>query len=117
MLLNAIWVPSGENDGLKLDDCAFDVSLLGSVPLAFMEKIAPLTNAAKIKRPLFVIQGKNDPRVPLIEAEQMVATLQKHDTPVWYLMAKDEGHGFAKKRNADFQFYATVMFMREFLVK
>jgi dipeptidyl aminopeptidase/acylaminoacyl peptidase len=83
---------------------------------AFMEKIAPLTNAAKIKRPLFVIQGKNDPRVPLIEAEQMVATLKKHDTPVWYLMAKDEGHGFAKKRNADFQFYATVMFMREFLL-
>jgi dipeptidyl aminopeptidase/acylaminoacyl peptidase len=84
---------------------------------AFMEKIAPVNNAAKIKRPLFVVQGKNDPRVPLIEAEQMVATLKKHDTPAWYLMAKDEGHGFAKKRNADFQFYATVMFMREFLLE
>ena len=83
---------------------------------AFMEKIAPVNNAAKIKRPLFVIQGKNDPRVPLIEAEQMVATLKKHNTPVWYLMATDEGHGFAKKRNADFQFYATVMFMREHLL-
>jgi dipeptidyl aminopeptidase/acylaminoacyl peptidase len=84
---------------------------------SFMEKIAPVNNAAKIKRPLFIIQGKNDPRVPLIEAEQMVGTLKKHNTPVWYLMAKDEGHGFAKKRNADFQFYATVMFMREHLLK
>src|ERR1700757_2911820 len=58
---------------------------------AFMEKIAPLNNAHKIKKPLFIIQGKNDPRVPLIEAEQMVATLKKLGTPVWYLMAKDEG--------------------------
>jgi dipeptidyl aminopeptidase/acylaminoacyl peptidase len=50
---------------------------------------------------MFIIQGKNDPRVPLLEAEQMVATLKKQGTPVWYLMAKDEGHGFAKKKNAD----------------
>ena len=63
------------------------------------------------------MQGKNDPRVPLSEAEQMVATLKKHGTPVWYLMAKDEGHGFAKKPNADYQFFATVLFMQEFLLK
>ena len=84
---------------------------------AFMERIAPVNNAAKITKPLFIIQGRNDPRVPLSEAEQMVATLKKQGTPVWYLMAKDEGHGFAKKRNADFQFYATVLFMREYLLK
>jgi dipeptidyl aminopeptidase/acylaminoacyl peptidase len=83
----------------------------------FMQKIAPVNNVSKIKRPLFVIQGKNDPRVPLIEAEQMVAALKKSGTPVWYLMAKDEGHGFAKKANADFQFYATVLFMQEYLLK
>ena len=83
----------------------------------FMEKTAPVNNVHKIKRPLFVIQGKNDPRVPLIEAEQMVAALKKAGTPVWYLMARDEGHGFAKKTNADFQFYATVLFMREHLLK
>ena len=62
------------------------------------------------------MQGKNDPRVPLHEAEQMVATLRKHGTPVWYLMAKDEGHGFAKKRNADYLFYATVAFIERHLL-
>jgi dipeptidyl aminopeptidase/acylaminoacyl peptidase len=83
----------------------------------FMEKIAALNNADKITKPLFVIQGFNDPRVPKTEAEQIVATLKKQNTPVWFLMAKDEGHGFAKKKNQDFQFYATVQFMREFLLK
>jgi dipeptidyl aminopeptidase/acylaminoacyl peptidase len=83
----------------------------------YLEKIAPLNNAQKITKPLFVIQGANDPRVPKTEAEQIVATLKKQSTPVWFLMAKDEGHGFAKKKNADFQFYATVQFMREFLLK
>jgi dipeptidyl aminopeptidase/acylaminoacyl peptidase len=84
---------------------------------AFMEKTAPVNNVHKIKRPMFIVQGKNDPRVPLIEAEQMVSALKGANIPVWYLMAKDEGHGFAKKANADFQFYATVMFMREHLLK
>jgi dipeptidyl aminopeptidase/acylaminoacyl peptidase len=83
----------------------------------FLERIAPLNNAARITKPLFVIQGANDPRVPKTEAEQIVATLKKQSTPIWFLMAKDEGHGFAKKKNADFQFYSTVQFMREFLLK
>ena len=83
----------------------------------FMEKIAPVNNAGKMKKPMFIVQGKNDPRVPLTEAEQMVATLKKQGTPVWYLMAKDEGHGFAKKKNADYQFYSTVLFMQEHLLK
>jgi dipeptidyl aminopeptidase/acylaminoacyl peptidase len=83
----------------------------------FLERIAPLNNAARITKPLFVIQGKNDPRVPASESEQIVATLKNQKTPVWYLMAKDEGHGFGKKKNADFQFYATVMFIQEFLLK
>jgi Dipeptidyl aminopeptidases/acylaminoacyl-peptidases len=82
----------------------------------FLLKISPLNNAEMIKKPLFVVHGKNDPRVPLNEAEQIVATVRKNNTPVWYLMAKDEGHGFAKKGNADFQFYATVMFVKEFLL-
>ena len=81
----------------------------------FLLKISPLNNAEKIKKPLFVIHGKNDPRVPLNEAEQIVATVRKNNTPVWYLMAKDEGHGFAKKPNADFQFYATVQFIKTYL--
>jgi dipeptidyl aminopeptidase/acylaminoacyl peptidase len=84
---------------------------------AFFERIAPVNNADKLRKPLFVVQGKNDPRVPLSEAEQMVATARKNGTPVWYLMAKDEGHGFAKKKNADFLFYATILFMQEYLLK
>jgi dipeptidyl aminopeptidase/acylaminoacyl peptidase len=83
---------------------------------AFLEKIAPMTNAEKIKKPLFVIQGANDPRVPLSESEQMVKRIRGVGTPVWYLMAKDEGHGFAKKSNRDFEFYATVLFMKEYLL-
>ncbi len=84
---------------------------------AYLEKIAPLNNVENIKKPLFVVQGKNDPRVPASEAEQIVAALKKSQTPVWYLMANDEGHGFSKKKNQDFQFYSTVMFMKEYLLK
>lgn len=83
----------------------------------FMLRSAPLNHASKITKPIFVVQGGNDPRVPLNEAEQMVKTIKENKGPVWYLMAKDEGHGFNKKKNQDFQFYATVMFMREFLLK
>lgn len=82
----------------------------------FLQSISPLTHADKIKRPLFVIQGRNDPRVPVSEAEQIVATLKKQGTPVWYLEGKDEGHGFNKKHNIDFQLYATVLFMRTYLL-
>ena len=83
---------------------------------AFFERIAPLNNAHRITKPLFVVQGGNDPRVPRTESEQMVARVKQNGTPVWYLMATDEGHGFAKKSNVDFQFYASVMFMREYLL-
>jgi dipeptidyl aminopeptidase/acylaminoacyl peptidase len=83
---------------------------------AFFEEIAPLNNAERITKPLFIVQGANDPRVPLSEAEQMLATVKGNNTPAWYLMARDEGHGFRKKANADFQFYATVLFVRKFLL-
>ncbi len=83
---------------------------------AFMERTAPLNNAAKISRPLFIVQGGNDPRVPLSEAEQMLATVRGNGTPVWYLMARDEGHGFRKKGNNDFLLYSLVMFTKEFLL-
>ncbi|MBW4442242.1 MAG: prolyl oligopeptidase family serine peptidase [Plectolyngbya sp. WJT66-NPBG17] len=83
----------------------------------FLLRISPLNNAQKIKKPLFVIHGKNDPRVPLNEAEQIVKTVRNNGVPVWYLMAKDEGHGFSKKKNVDFQFYATIMYIKETLLK
>ncbi len=83
----------------------------------FLEKISPLNNAAKITKPLFVVQGKNDPRVPYSEAEQIVAQLKKQKTPVWFLMANDEGHGFAKKSNVDYLFLARIKFLELTLLK
>jgi dipeptidyl aminopeptidase/acylaminoacyl peptidase len=83
----------------------------------FLEKIAPMNNIEKIKKPMLVVAGKNDPRVPVTESEQIVGALKKQGTPVWYLMAKDEGHGFRKKQNQDFQFYTTVEFLEEYLLK
>ena len=78
----------------------------------FQEGIAPANNASKIRIPLFVVQGKNDPRVPYTEAEQMVEAVRKNGQPVWYLLAENEGHGFAKKSNADYLFYAMITFLK-----
>jgi len=84
---------------------------------AFLERIAPYNKAKNITKPLFVVAGKNDPRVPASESEQMVNIVRQNGTPVWWLMAKDEGHGFAKKKNQDYQFCATVMFVKDYLLK
>lgn len=84
---------------------------------AFLERISPVANASKIRKPLFVAHGKNDPRVPYTEAEQIVATVRKNGTPVWYLLAGNEGHGFARKENADFYFYATIRFLQETVLR
>ena len=83
---------------------------------AHLEKISPLNQADRIRVPLMVVQGKNDPRVPLSEAEQMVKAVRANGRTCAYLMAKDEGHGFAKKPNADFQFLSTILFLREHLL-
>ena len=83
----------------------------------FLEKIAPMHNIEKIKKPMLVIAGKNDPRVPVSESQQIADALKKAGTPVWLLIAKDEGHGYRKKPNQDFQFYATVEFLQEHLLK
>ncbi len=82
----------------------------------FLEAISPLNNAAKINKPLFVVQGKNDPRVPYTEALQIVEKVKIQNVPVWFLMANDEGHGFAKKSNQDFLFYAQIKFMEKTLL-
>ena len=83
----------------------------------FLLRISPVNNADKITVPLFVVHGQNDPRVPVGEAEQIVRTLQENNMPVWYLLAKDEGHGFSKKQNSDFLFYATVKFIETYLLR
>ena len=84
---------------------------------AFFTKIAPLNNTDKIKKPMFIIQGTNDPRVPVTEATQMRDKLKAQGNTVWYLEAKNEGHGFRKKENIDFQRLAVIQFMQEFLLK
>ena len=81
----------------------------------FLEQIAPINHVKGLRKPIFIVAGANDPRVPTSEADQMVAALQQQGTPVWYLAAKDESHGFAKKKNADFQFYATIVFVEKYL--
>jgi dipeptidyl aminopeptidase/acylaminoacyl peptidase len=83
---------------------------------SFLRRISPLTNAERITRPLLVVQGKNDPRVPVSEAEQIVNKLRAKGREVWYLLAADEGHGYRKKQNRD-AYYATfaqfLMTLRE----
>ncbi len=83
---------------------------------AFMERTAPLNNVQKIKTPLFIIQGKNDPRVPVSEAEAIVRAMKKREMPVWYLLAKDEGHTFVKQSNRDFRLYAIILFVQAHLL-
>jgi len=77
----------------------------------FLTSISPLTNAHKIIKPLYVGQGLNDPRVPISEANQIVAAARKNNVPVWYVIAKDEGHGFAKKVNRDFYLNSLLYFL------
>jgi dipeptidyl aminopeptidase/acylaminoacyl peptidase len=83
---------------------------------AYFEKISPVNNAQKIAKPLFIVQGGNDPRVPRTESVQMADKLRANGTIVWYLEAKDEGHGFRKKNNVDFKRNATILFMKNFLL-
>ena len=84
---------------------------------AFLEKISPTANAKKITKPMFIAQGANDPRVPASEAEQIVATIRKQGGDAWYLLAKDEGHGFGKKVNRDYYQNAVVLFLQKHLVE
>ena len=83
----------------------------------FLERIAPMNNWQKITKPTFVVAGQNDPRVPVSESQQMVDKLKGGGVPLWFLVAKDEGHGFSKKKNQDFQFFATIMFVKQYLLK
>jgi dipeptidyl aminopeptidase/acylaminoacyl peptidase len=68
---------------------------------ALMQRIAPLNNAERIGKPLFVIHGANDPRVPASEAEQILAAVRANGNEAWYLLARDEGHGFRKQANRE----------------
>ncbi len=84
---------------------------------AFLDSIAPINHASALRMPLFIAHGQNDRRVPLQEAEQMAAAVQKNGGPLWYLVAKDEGHGFGRKPNVDYLFSAWALFVQEYLLK
>jgi dipeptidyl aminopeptidase/acylaminoacyl peptidase len=84
---------------------------------AVQERISPLNKVGDITAALYVIQGKNDPRVPQSEAEQIVAAVQAKGKEAWYLLALDEGHGFQKKENRDYLVVTTVAFLERTLVQ
>jgi dipeptidyl aminopeptidase/acylaminoacyl peptidase len=80
---------------------------------SFLSRISPLNNSAQIRRPLLVVQGLNDPRVPANESQQMVYRIRSKGGEVWYLAAKDEGHGFHKKANQDVYLQTAAMFLNK----
>lgn len=82
----------------------------------FLHRISPLTQVERLRRPLFVVQGLNDPRVPVGESERLVRAVRAAGGTAWYLLARDEGHGFARKPNADFFFVSMVQFLRTHLL-
>jgi dipeptidyl aminopeptidase/acylaminoacyl peptidase len=83
---------------------------------AHLEKISPVNNVEKIEVPLFVVQGENDPRVPVTESIQMVEALRQQGETVWYMNALNEGHGYRKKENRDIYQQATVLFLKTHLL-
>jgi dipeptidyl aminopeptidase/acylaminoacyl peptidase len=83
---------------------------------AFLETVSPLNRADQIRNPLLVVQGQNDPRVPISEADQVVAAVRNNGVPVWYVVGTNEGHGFAKKANQDYLQAVELTFLRRFLL-
>jgi dipeptidyl aminopeptidase/acylaminoacyl peptidase len=79
----------------------------------FLQTISPLTNARKITKPLFIVHGANDPRVPASEAEQILSAVRSNGGRTWFMLAKDEGHGFAKRPNQEAQREAETLFFNE----
>ena len=78
---------------------------------AFLRRISPLTNADRIKSPLLVVHGKNDPLVPLSQSEQTVLRVRSKGGDVWYLQAGDEGHGFRKQPNREAYYRTFAQFL------
>jgi dipeptidyl aminopeptidase/acylaminoacyl peptidase len=83
----------------------------------FLLKISPMNHIGEITKPIFIVAGQNDPRVPASEGRQMVDGLKQLGRTVWYLLAKNEGHGFVNKANADYEFYANIKFIQDQLLR
>jgi len=84
---------------------------------AFLQSISPLNQVDRIQVPLLVVQGQNDPRVPVTESEQIVAALHQRGNPVWYINALNEGHGYSRKENRDVYQQAVMMFLQRYLIQ
>jgi dipeptidyl aminopeptidase/acylaminoacyl peptidase len=81
-----------------------------------LNTISPLTNAHRIRKPMFIVQGLHDPRVPVSEAEQITAAIRQNEVDVWYLLAEDEGHGFGKKSNRNIYQQVLILFLEKYLL-
>jgi dipeptidyl aminopeptidase/acylaminoacyl peptidase len=68
---------------------------------AYLRRISPLTGAEGISRPLLVVHGKNDPRVPMSQSDEFANRLRSHGATVWFLKAMDEGHVFGRQQDLD----------------
>jgi dipeptidyl aminopeptidase/acylaminoacyl peptidase len=83
----------------------------------FLQRISPLNNVERIDMPLLVVQGRNDPRVPASESEQIVQALRKRGQPVWYIEALNEGHGYDRLENRNVYEQASILFFQQYLLK
>jgi dipeptidyl aminopeptidase/acylaminoacyl peptidase len=81
------------------------------------KRINPLANVAKIKKPMLVMQGANDPRVPKSESDQVVAGIRANGVDAWYVVYSDEGHGFLKKHNNDLRREVETVFLQRLFAK
>jgi dipeptidyl aminopeptidase/acylaminoacyl peptidase len=83
---------------------------------AELMRISPLTRVGELRIPLMVVTGGNDPRVPASEADQIVQAVRRQGGMAWHLLGQNEGHGFAKKENQDYQFWTSLMFWQQTLL-
>ena len=84
--------------------------------LEFLKRISPLTNAAKLRVPLYLVHGGKDTRIPPAQAEKMADAVKKNGTPVWYVVYGDAGHLALTASNNDFNQYSWTMFAQKYLV-
>jgi dipeptidyl aminopeptidase/acylaminoacyl peptidase len=83
---------------------------------AKLAEISPLRRVSEIRIPLLVGTGANDPRVPASEADQIIEAVRAQGGDAWHFLAANEGHGFAKKENADYYYWATLLFWQRHLL-
>lgn len=83
---------------------------------AFLQSISPLNNVERIAIPTLIVQGQNDPVVPVSESEQMVQALRAQGQTVWYMNALNEGHSYEKKENRDIYQQVTYLFLERYLL-